>query len=82
MTNFAKDYADFGTPITSLGGDNGKLTSAASQLLEGDLTITEQGGITHRFGPGDAFFVPRGAVCSRKTEAGVKKIYCMLDPAA
>lgn len=48
MTNFAKDYADFGTPITSLGGDNGKLTSAASQLLEGDLVALAWGNHTAR----------------------------------
>lgn len=52
------------------------------QLLEGELTITEQDGVAHRFAPGDAFFVPMGAVCSWKAEDAVKKLYCMLDPAA
>jgi len=51
------------------------------QLLEGELTITEQGGATHHFVPGDAFFIPEGTVCSWKAEANVKKIYCMVSPA-
>jgi uncharacterized cupin superfamily protein len=52
------------------------------QLLEGELTITEQYGAAHHFVPGDAFFVPKGTVCSWKADATVKKLYCMLDPAA
>jgi uncharacterized cupin superfamily protein len=52
------------------------------QLLEGELTITEQNGTAHHFAPGDAFFVPKGTVCSWKAEATVKKLYCMLDPDA
>lgn len=52
------------------------------QLLDGELTITEADGATHHFAPGDAFFVPQGTVCSWKAEGAVKKLYCMLDPAA
>jgi uncharacterized cupin superfamily protein len=51
------------------------------QLLEGELTITEGSGAAHHFAPGDAFFVPKGTVCSWKAEGTVKKRYCMLDPA-
>ncbi len=52
------------------------------QLLEGELTITEEDAAAHHFAPGDAFFVPKGTVCSWKAEGTVKKLYCMLDPAA
>ena len=53
------------------------------QLLEGELTITEQDGVAHHFAPGDAFFVPMGTVCSWKTErCRERSSYCMLDPAA
>jgi uncharacterized cupin superfamily protein len=52
------------------------------QMLEGELTITEEDGTAHRFAPGDAFFVPKGTVCSWKTAGTVKKLYCILDPGA
>jgi hypothetical protein len=49
------------------------------QLLEGEIMITEQDGTVHVFVAGDAFLVPEGTVCSWKTNAYVKKFYCMLD---
>jgi uncharacterized cupin superfamily protein len=52
------------------------------QLLEGEVTITEEDGTAHRFEAGDAFFVPKGTVCSWKTSVYVKKLYSILDPAA
>jgi len=49
------------------------------QLLEGEITITEQDGTVNVFGAGDVFMVPEGTVCSWKTTGYVKKFYCMLD---
>jgi hypothetical protein len=49
------------------------------QLLEGEIMITEEDGTVHVFVAGDAFLVPEGTVCSWKTNAYVKKFYCMLD---
>jgi uncharacterized cupin superfamily protein len=49
------------------------------QLLEGKLMITEEDGTAHEFKAGDAFFVPKGTVCSWKTDDYVKKLYCILD---
>ena len=45
-------------------------------------TITEADGTANSFKEGDAFFVPKGTVCSWKTNAHVKKFYCILDPDA
>lgn len=52
------------------------------QLLEGEVTITEGDGTEQRFEAGDAFFVPKGTVCSWKTDEYVKKYYGILDPTA
>ena len=52
------------------------------QMLEGEVTITEENGTAHRFAPGDAFFVPKGTVCSWKTTGTVRKLYFILDPTA
>jgi len=49
------------------------------QLLEGEITITEQDGTVNVFVAGDVFLVPEGTVCSWKTTGYVKKFYCMLD---
>ena len=52
------------------------------QMLEGEVTITEGDGTAHRFATGDAFFVPKGTVCSWNTRGTVRKLYCILDPTA
>ncbi|NOR19854.1 MAG: DUF861 domain-containing protein [Xanthomonadales bacterium] len=49
------------------------------QLLEGEITITEGDGTTHLFKAGDVFFVPKGTICSWKTNGYVKKYYSILD---
>jgi len=51
------------------------------QLLEGELAITEEDGTAHPFKAGDAFFVPKGTVCSWSTSGYIKKYYSILDPA-
>lgn len=48
-------------------------------MLEGSVTITEQDGTVHTFGPGDSFFTPQGTVCSWKVTDHVKKFYAILD---
>ncbi len=50
------------------------------QLLEGEVTITEEGGQAHLFKPGDAYFIPMGTVCKWQTTGYVKKLYSILDP--
>ncbi|TAI61218.1 hypothetical protein CWO89_36375 [Bradyrhizobium sp. Leo170] len=47
-TKFESDYTDFNTPITGLGADASKLTTAASKLLEGDLIALSWGNHTTR----------------------------------
>ncbi len=49
------------------------------QLLEGNVMITEEDGTAHEFRTDDAFFVPKGTVCSWKTDSYVKKLYSILD---
>lgn len=50
------------------------------QMLEGEVTITEEDGTAHHFKAGDAFFTPMGTVCSWKTSGPVKKFYSILAP--
>lgn len=47
------------------------------QLLEGEITITEEDGTVNEFKAGDAFFVPKGTVCSWKVTGYVKKYFCV-----
>ena len=51
------------------------------QLLEGEVTITEEDGTAHPFKAGDAFFVPMGTVCSWHVSGYIKKYYAIFDPA-
>lgn len=48
------------------------------QLLEGEISIIEEGGSVHLFKAGDCFFIPKGTVCSWKTSGYVKKHYAMI----
>ena len=52
------------------------------QMLDGEVTITEEDGTTLIFKAGDAFFTPKGTVCSWKVNGYVKKFYAILDPSA
>ncbi|MCP3939806.1 MAG: DUF861 domain-containing protein [Actinomycetia bacterium] len=51
------------------------------RLLEGEIVITEQDGTVNTFGKDDAFFVPKGTVCSWRATEYVKKYYAMVSPA-
>lgn len=52
------------------------------QLLEGEVTITEEHGNIHQFKAGDVFFIPMGMVCKWQNNGYVKKFYSIVDPAA
>jgi len=52
------------------------------QLLEGEVTITEQDGAEQKFKAGDVFFIPMGTVCSWKADGYIKKYYSIVDPTA
>ena len=49
------------------------------QMLEGEVTISEENGTVQTFVAGDVFFVPKGTVCSWKIDTYVKKFYAILD---
>lgn len=50
------------------------------QLLEGEVTITEDDGTTSRFRAGDVFFIPSGTLCSWRAAGPIKTYVCILDP--
>ena len=49
------------------------------QMLEGEVTITEDDGTAQTFRAGDCFFVPKGTVCSWEIKTYVKKYFAVLD---
>lgn len=51
-----------------------------SQIVSGNIAITEEDGTVHHFSSGDCFFIPAGTVCSFKSDAKVRKFYCTLSP--
>ncbi len=51
-----------------------------AQVLDGEVTITEEDGTQHDFKAGDVFFVPAGTVCSWNVAKYFKKYYAALDP--
>jgi len=51
-------------------------------ILEGEITLTEDGGPAHTFRAGDTLFVPKGTRCDWKSEGYVRKIYCIMRPKA
>jgi len=51
-------------------------------ILEGEVTLTEEGGPAQTFKAGDTFFVPMGARCDWKSTGYVRKIYCIMQPKA
>ena len=63
---------DSASVVTFASGEN------TTSVIYG-FTITEGGGTTHLFKAGDVFFVPKGTVCSWKTNGYVKKYYSILD---
>ncbi|MEL7338373.1 MAG: cupin domain-containing protein, partial [Planctomycetota bacterium] len=51
-----------------------------AQVLEGEVTITEEDGTAQTFKAGDVFFVPAGTVCSWDVPQYLRKYYAALDP--
>jgi uncharacterized cupin superfamily protein len=51
-------------------------------LLEGAVTLTEEGQPPQTFRAGDTFFVPLGTRCDWQTTGYLRKIYCILQPKA
>ena len=49
------------------------------QVLEGDVTITEDNGTVHDFTAGDVFFIPQGTMCSWDVSRYVRKFYAAID---
>ena len=49
------------------------------QILEGEAVITEEDGTEHRFGPGEFLFIPKGTVCSWKSDVPLRKYYAIVD---
>jgi uncharacterized cupin superfamily protein len=51
-------------------------------ILEGEVTLTEEGQAPQTFRAGDTFFVPLGTRCDWQTTGYLRKIYCILQPKA
>jgi uncharacterized cupin superfamily protein len=51
-------------------------------ILEGEVTITEDGQPPQTFKAGDTFVVPMGTPCDWKTTGYIRKIYCIFQPKA
>jgi len=51
-------------------------------LLEGAVTITEEGQPPRTFKAGDSFLVPLGTRCDWQSDVYVRKIFCILQPKA
>ena len=51
-------------------------------ILEGEVTITEEGFAPQTFKAGDSFFVPMGTRSDWKTTRYIRKIYCIMQPKA
>ncbi len=49
-------------------------------MAAGEVTIREPGGIAQTFGPGDAFFVPKGTLCSWHVPDYIAKFFAAVDP--
>lgn len=44
-------------------------------MAAGEVTIREPGGVAQTFGPGDAFFVPKGTLCSWHVPHYIRKFF-------
>lgn len=51
-------------------------------ILEGEVTLTEEGGAPQTFRAGDTFFVPLGCRGDWVTTGYIRKIYCIFKPKA
>ncbi len=51
-------------------------------IIEGEATLTEEGGAPQTFRAGDTFFVPMGSRGDWTTTGYIRKIYCTFQPKA
>ncbi len=51
-------------------------------ILEGEVTITEDGQPPRTFKAGDTFVVPMGTPCDWKSTVDIRKFYCIFQPKA
>ncbi len=51
-------------------------------ILEGEVTITEDGQPPRTFKAGDTFVVPLGTLCDWKSTVDIRKFYCIFQPKA
>ncbi|MFN0193823.1 MAG: cupin domain-containing protein [Aestuariivirga sp.] len=51
-------------------------------ILEGEVTITEEGQPPRTFKAGDTFVVPMGTLCDWKSTVDIRKFYCIMQPKA
>ena len=51
-------------------------------ILEGEVTITEDGQPPRTFKAGDTFVVPMGTPCDWKSTVDIRKFYCIMQPKA
>jgi len=47
-------------------------------MAAGEVTILEPDGVAQTFGPGDAFFVPKGTLCSWHVPDYIRKFYAAI----
>jgi uncharacterized cupin superfamily protein len=48
-------------------------------MAAGEVTIREPGGVAQTFGPGDAFFVPKGTLCSWHVPHYIRKFFAAVE---
>ena len=48
-------------------------------MVAGEVTIKEPGGVSQTFHPGDAFFVPKGTLCSWHVPQYIRKFFAAVD---
>lgn len=48
-------------------------------MVAGEVTIKEPGGVSQTFRPGDAFFVPKGTLCSWHVPTYIRKFFAAVD---
>jgi len=53
-----------------------------AHIVAGNVTIAEADGTEHRFVAGDTLFVPRGTVCSWRSDGLLRKLYAIVTPRA
>lgn len=81
---FVNDHGNFEVGLwdtqTLKTGPEPLLHHEFAQVLEGDVTLTEEDGTQHHFRDGDVFFIPAGTVCAWDVPTYLRKYDAILDP--